>query len=260
MTRRASIANLRSHLGDAIRRGDWVLAERFLERGKSLFIEASSTGDSEDLQDVRRMLAETYATLITEHTVSPELDAKSVSWMIKADVQTAALAETLLPASSRIGRAEDVLSARGQVLDALNRANSGRSSSDISASTGLAKETVSRVLAVLRSEGKARTLKAGRRRISYITESGRAEARGEVGRSGFERRMLRRFMKIDAVRTEPVNRVIGVSSTKNPRKRLGRMLKAPMNTPQVGLQLSRDVDRDDLTVANDHLPIRREMA
>lgn len=195
MSENASIANLKGHLAKAIEQEDWQMAESFLERAKVLLLNASTEGKSDDLRAIRKVLADLYARLAASRNMSARLDASGVTWMIRADAATAAVAEVQLPATFRLVRLEDG-SARARILTNLANANRGRSNREISELTDLATETVSRVLSLLTTDGKVRSARAGRRRMNYITEAGRSELAGETMSGLLERRKLSQFMSM----------------------------------------------------------------
>jgi hypothetical protein len=158
----------------ASERRDWHAAQRLGERVRMIILDAAADRD-------RSGLSEAAAALEIAETILPvgadDSPLVRVGWMLKTDASLAKLAARRIPAQSTSTGAAD-RSARDRILVCLAGANTPPSVALIAKMSGLARETVSRLLPVMASEGLVRFRKIGRKTLSHITQKGRT-AMGE---------------------------------------------------------------------------------
>lgn len=154
----------------ATQRREWGTIQRLGERVRMIILDAAADRDRSGLSEVAGALEIAEAVF---PDADGDLDLARVVWMLRMDASLAKLAARRIPAKASVAVETD-RSARDRILHAMANANTAPSVATIATMSGLARETVSRLLPVMAGEGLVRYRKVGRKTLSRITPKGRA--------------------------------------------------------------------------------------
>lgn len=154
----------------ATERREWGTIQRLGERVRMIILDATADRDRGGLSEVASALEMAEAVFPAS---DEDAELARVAWMLRMDASLAKLAARRIPAKSTTSVETD-RSARDRMLRALADANTAPSVAMIAKMSGLARETVSRLLPVMASEGLVRYRKVGRKTLTRITVKGRA--------------------------------------------------------------------------------------
>ncbi len=151
-------------------RQDWNAIQRLGERIRMMILDGVADKD-------RGGLSEAATKLEIAHALLPESSEGAthvqVHWMLKTDAALAKLAARRIAAPACTPGTEE-RSAKDRILRLLATINSSPSVASIATLTGLARETVSRLLPRMAAEGLVQVRRVGRKNLSRITHEGRA--------------------------------------------------------------------------------------
>ncbi len=154
----------------ATQRREWGTIQRLGERVRMIILDAAADRDRSGLSEVAGALEIAEAVF---PDADGDVDLARVVWMLRMDASLAKLAARRIPAKASVAVETD-RSARDRILHAVANANTAPSVATIATMSGLARETVSRLLPVMAGEGLVKYRKVGRKTLSRITPKGRA--------------------------------------------------------------------------------------
>lgn len=158
-------------------RQDWNAIQRLGERIRMMILDGVADKDRGGLSEAATKLEVAHALLPESSDGATQVQ---VHWMLKTDAALAKLAARRIAAPACAAGTEE-RSAKDRILRLLLTINSSPSVSSIATMTGLARETVSRLLPRMAAEGLIQVRRVGRKTLSRITAEGRITVGDRTG-------------------------------------------------------------------------------
>jgi hypothetical protein len=200
-------------LANAIKAGDWVVADRCRERLVKLFVDAHRVDDVAAVSEVERHFARGHALMIHLYGVSGSLDKAARSWMMSAEARIASIAK-LRGGAVRRELDQVALSKRDAIIVALDLVSGAENrkqmtNRELALACSAAEATVARIMPILRTEGLVATVQRGAKRLNELTSAGRNEAFRIHSRAKTPKQAntesLEKFISHEGVRKATVN-------------------------------------------------------
>lgn len=147
-------------LSIALDDSNWRIVDKARDALRRYFLRALVDGDRKTATDIADKAAAARARFVITRKLTPEINETTVAAKLMADIEAFAIGKGMYPTLATLSG--DDLSAKERVYQAVARANAPISNVSIVQQTGMPAETVSRMLKVLRLEGRISSFKAGK--------------------------------------------------------------------------------------------------